>query len=106
MTTLLDTNLTNDAAQTIVIAATEEDDDGNVQAVTRYIHDELTSPDVIRLKYQVWVVTDDGSEADNRRISLAASNFDEGSTIRGPQQAGSYIQAADGAAEPTHRGVH
>ena len=86
MTTLLDTVLTNDDAQTIVIAATEEDDDGNVQAVTSYTHDELTSPDVIRLKYQVWVVTDDGSEADNRRISLAASNFDEGSTIRDPSK--------------------
>ena len=42
-------------------------------------------PDVARLRYQVWVVTDDnGTDAGGRRMSLAASNVATGSTVAPP----------------------
>ena len=78
----------DDTAVTIVVAATQEDDDGNVQPVTTYTHDGLgrraadavgpppvgAIPDIARLRYQVWAVTDDNGATDGgRRMSLAAS---------------------------------
>ena len=93
----LDTSV--DTAFTIVVSATREDDDGNVVPVTNYSHEGLGGraanatatppvigiPDVARLRYQVWVVTDDnGTDAGGRRMSLAASNVATGSTVAPP----------------------
>ena len=45
----------------------------------------IAIPNVARLRYQVWVVTDDnGVMEDGRRMSLAASNVATGSTVAPP----------------------
>ena len=57
---LLDDSTVNDASQTIVIAA--KDEDGN--AVTSYEHLGLHTPDVIELRYRLYAVTSESGDAD------------------------------------------
>ena len=79
---LTDTDTTNnDASETIVVAAKDEDGD----AVAAYEHLGLHMPDVIELRYRLYAVTDEDGDAetvDDRRISRAASETATGRTVR------------------------
>ena len=79
-----DGDATTGPARTIVIAATDDDDN----PVTTYTHDDLDAeglPASFSLRYRVYAVTEDGD--DNRRISLAASNTATGRTLAPPTPA-------------------
>ena len=87
---LVDNDTTNDGgatgtpARTIVISATDDDDN----PVTTYTHDDLDAeglPDSFSLRYRLYAVTEDAG--DNRRISLAASNTATGGTLAPPSTA-------------------
>ena len=77
-----------DDAITIVVAGDNtnyphEELGGRAGAITP--NEVIAIPNIVRLRYQVWVVTDDnGAMEDGRRMSLAASNVATGSTVAPP----------------------
>ena len=81
-----------DVPQTIVVAATDEDDN----PVTRYEHLGLRTPSILALRYRAYAVTDDNGEtAGGRRVSLAASNTATGRTVAPPDTAPTQARAPE-----------
>ena len=69
-----------------------EDSDGNpiLDPVVTWTHEELGEPDLISLRYRLYTVTEDASEA--RRISRAASNTATGRTVSGPKESPARVK--------------
>ena len=69
-----------------------EDSDGNpiLDPVVTWTHEELGEPDLISLRYRLYAVTEDASEA--RRISRAASNTATGRTVSGPKESPARVK--------------
>ena len=71
----------------VAIVVDAMDEDGN--AVTMYENEGLDDPDIVALRYRLYVVTDDNGDEvmGGRRISRAASNTATGRTVSLPDAA-------------------